>query len=65
MNTSGVNNEDTTVMSSDVIMVFLFLTLTHGGFVSDFNPFLTNVPISYPLKTPINQWFSEGYTWEH
>ena len=23
-----------------------------------FNPFLTNVPISYPLKTPENFWFS-------
>ena len=31
----------------------------------DFNPFLANVPILYPLKTPENLWFSGGIKWEH
>ena len=33
-----------------------------------FNPFLANVPILYPLKTPENLWFSGlfgGIKWKH
>ena len=35
--------------------------------LNDINPFLANVPILYPLKTPENLWFSlflGGIKWE-
>ena len=31
---------------------------TEDGVANAINPFLANVPISYPLKTPENLWFS-------
>ena len=34
------------------------VVFTEDGVAKAINPFLANVPISYPLKTPENLWFS-------